>query len=529
MTESPVSVGNRFDRESIDTLVLGGAFLIGITASLLLKILDFAVWLPAATSAVIIVLYAVVTFYSLNARLEPDQIGDNAYYLGFVLTLTSLAYTLWELGQHTTNPDLINDVIAGFGIALSSTIVGVVVRVILLQYRVDLVARDREARLQLNEAMQQFHLQIENLVRGMKYLGTEMVQTLEEHHKLVAQSYEQRTETLVAGLVGTFKASLDQVLDQSKEVNQRLSQSARRTMEVGQKASLDVLNSIATHSQTLLEAYKDGLSESSTAFKDTLLDMTQSLGGIMDKLRSETLRTMSAAASAHEQNINGQVALMKQSTLVMQQSADNFATQLQTTLRQAEASMQAIATVSAQSLVETKRTMAGLATMLREEGVEIKHQADNLGQLVGQLDEQAQATLAEVSDRLKTTSEELNLQVAALKNNVGQFELETNETMAAVSTRLQQTSAELISQINDLKHRVHFPEVKTKGPKHRLITFPRQEEGEPTGPADPAASPDHPTASATDVDFSPDPVPSGRGPLRTLARFFRKFRLFNRG
>lgn len=529
MTETHVSVGNRFDRESIDTLVLGGAFLIGITASLLLKILDFAVWLPAVTSAVIIVLYAVVTFYSLNARLEPDQIGDNAYYLGFVLTLTSLAYTLWELGQHTTNPDLINDVIAGFGIALSSTIVGVVVRVILLQYRVDLVARDREARLQLNEAMQQFHLQIENLVRGMKYLGTEMVQTLEEHHKLVAQSYEQRTETLVAGLVGTFKASLDQVLDQSKEVNQRLSQSARRTMEVGQKASLDVLNSIATHSQTLLEAYKDGLSESSTALKDTLHDMTQSLGGIMDKLRSETLRTMGVASTVHAQSIKGQVALMKQSAQLMEQSAENFATQLQTTLRQAETSMQAIATVSSESLAETKRTMAGLATILREEGVEIKQQADNLGQLVSHLDEQAQETLAEVSTRLQTTGNELNHQVVELKNNVGQFELETNETMAAVSTRLQQTSAELISQINDLKHRVHFPEVKTKGPKHRLITFPRQEEGEPTGPADPAASPDHPTASATDADFSPDPVPSGRGPLRSLARFFRKFRLFNRG
>ncbi len=414
MKGTPVTRGLRFDREAIDTLLLGGAFFIGISASLLLKYLDFPVWVPAVTSAVIIVLYAVVTFFSRTARLEPDQIGDNAYYLGFVLTLTSLAYTLWEMGQNTTNLDLINDVIAGFGIALSSTIVGVVVRVILLQYRVDLVARDKEARQQLNEAMQQFHIQVENLVRGMKYLSTEIVQTLEEHHQKIATSYEQRTALMVEGLVGTFQTSLDQVVDQSKEVNLRLSQSARRTMEVGQKASQEILNAIAENAQTMNDAYKESLNTTSGSLKVILNNMIRTLGETMGVVRTETQRTLEATSSAHEQNLGRQIQRLDASAMLMEESANHFTTKLKETLKIAQSQLQQIAEVSTQSLVQTNQTMAEASSILQDRSAEMTRQVGNLGNLMDDLEGDALKTLAQVSSAIQDKSAELQLQIAHL-------------------------------------------------------------------------------------------------------------------
>lgn len=80
--------------------------------------------------------------------MDAETIGDNSYYLGFLFTLTSLAVTLYfviEAGSETAR--LIPEIISGFGVALSSTIVGVFLRVLMLQLKVDVETRERRVRL----------------------------------------------------------------------------------------------------------------------------------------------------------------------------------------------------------------------------------------------------------------------------------------------------------------------------------------------------------------------------------------------
>jgi hypothetical protein len=83
----------RSDRDvvTLDRWLLAAAFVGGAGGTLLLKALAAPAWAPACFAAGIILAYAALTYRVPAARLEPEQIGDNAYYLGFVLTLCSLA------------------------------------------------------------------------------------------------------------------------------------------------------------------------------------------------------------------------------------------------------------------------------------------------------------------------------------------------------------------------------------------------------------------------------------------------------
>ena len=69
-------------------------------------------------------------------KLRPDQVGDNCYYLGFIYTLASLGYSLYTfaIGQ---NVDAISSLISNFGIAIFTTMLGIILRVVLHQMQVD--------------------------------------------------------------------------------------------------------------------------------------------------------------------------------------------------------------------------------------------------------------------------------------------------------------------------------------------------------------------------------------------------------
>ncbi|MBZ4691371.1 MAG: hypothetical protein JG765_2622 [Cereibacter sp.] len=278
MSLSPArrSFANRYSDAS-DKILLGGAFLLGIAGSIGLKIADLPTYVPALFSAVVIILYAAITYYSRSARLEPDQIGDNAYYLGFVLTLSSLSYTLYELGSQDAESVFIAQVISGFGVALSSTIVGVATRVLLIQFRVDLVARDREAKLTLNDAMRSFRSEMADAIRGTKYLGAEIRQSLEEHHDAIAASQEARLSEAMLAMVASFQASLGGLLAEAQATQKALLENGRSTVSTAERHAIHTLNRleaslqqaadrISTGTLALAKVTEDGITANREAF-----------------------------------------------------------------------------------------------------------------------------------------------------------------------------------------------------------------------------------------------------------------------
>lgn len=121
------------------------AFFIGLAGILCLKLSHAPqVWVTLLPVSIMLG-YAAMIYLCLRARLGEDQSGDNLYYLGFLFTLVSLAFALYQFDGEGGNATIIEN----FGIALSTTIAGLFLRILFNQMRHDPVEIEREARLEL--------------------------------------------------------------------------------------------------------------------------------------------------------------------------------------------------------------------------------------------------------------------------------------------------------------------------------------------------------------------------------------------
>lgn len=364
----------RYDRDSIDVAILVTAFALGIAASIVLKMFDFPIWLPALVTASIIAAYAIITYMTRSARLEPDQIGDNAYYLGFVFTLTALGYTIYELDPSAETATL-REVISGFGVALSSTIVGVATRVILLQYRVDLTAREGEVRKQLNDAAREFHTKLADATRSTKLLSAEIRQHLEEYHKEVSADHEKRTKAMADELIGSFKQALEQIVEQGKETNRRLTDSARTAINDGERA--------AGHS---LETVARRVEETSTALKSTIETLTEA-----------SRQAIEASSGAHAQNMADHKRMMQESNEAIAAASEGLKTamlQLASQSREMAKSIERTQSETCQRYEAAMRASSEKMSAATESFVETV--AESLAEL------ETRATIAEESTNAQT-------------------------------------------------------------------------------------------------------------------------------
>lgn len=113
-------------------------FLIGGSAAIIaLKLLPVPIEYRIGIPIALIVAYALLTISRTRFRLRYDQAGDNCYYMGFIFTLVSLGVALYQIRHGTSAQEFGIGVVRDFGLALSTTIAGIICRVSLTQLRED--------------------------------------------------------------------------------------------------------------------------------------------------------------------------------------------------------------------------------------------------------------------------------------------------------------------------------------------------------------------------------------------------------
>jgi cell division septum initiation protein DivIVA len=208
----------------LDVIVFAIAFLLGIAAYLSIRaLLGRNGQLPiTVTLVVLMTAYVLIVVWVPRLRVRKDQAGDNSYYLGLLFTLASMAFALYDFKaeiQSAANATGVQQIISNFGIALATTIVGIFLRVILHQMRVDPADLEATTRIELTEAAERLRATLDSVTTGLGRFHQEM---------------QQRSIDVSAELLNTVRKT-------AVEMNAQVTEAARRVATAVGDAHQDIV------------------------------------------------------------------------------------------------------------------------------------------------------------------------------------------------------------------------------------------------------------------------------------------------
>jgi hypothetical protein len=165
----------------ITRIRIQSAFVLAIGLKVFFSLLSWLVgdpWILGFTLPLLVMgAYIAIGLARRQNDVSDEKFADSCYYLGFIFTITSLVFSLFDLPQIG---DRITLIAVRFGAAMVSTVAGLAVRVYLVSFRPDAAdalhlaedaivesyAQFRERLLITVEKMQQFHAEVELATRG---------------------------------------------------------------------------------------------------------------------------------------------------------------------------------------------------------------------------------------------------------------------------------------------------------------------------------------------------------------------------
>jgi hypothetical protein len=287
------------DRFGFLCFAFGGAALI-----ILAKALGVAPLVVAVLAAGAIVAYAVMVQSSGTGRLRGDQAGDNCYYLGLIYTLASLAYAIFTFDPAGTATTIIQ----GFGVALATTIIGLVLRVYFNQSRPDIAESETSARLELAAASGKLKAELSRSVVSMNDFSRQTRQSLEEVREEILASLqtmkagaEQAVQRMSEHATLAVTDNSDAAISRSKKLstatdkivsgmeNHVATMSGLEGAQAQISASLAALETAAGRSQSILEH---------------LVAQSNSIGDLQAGA-TDTVQSLAAAASVLNEHVAG--------------------------------------------------------------------------------------------------------------------------------------------------------------------------------------------------------------------------------
>lgn len=250
MTSNSLKASTTVRFLSPDSLVFLLAAGLGSAAIFGLKPLGVSQLVVTGSVCAMVVGYGLLLVSASRFRLRLDQAGDNCYYLGLIFTLLSMVRALWEVGAAASVSNgqgvrVAEAIIGDFGIALASTLVGIVMRLLLQQMRIDPADVEQEMRLELADAA----------TRMRANLGTMLGDFSRFHRELTQQHGDYATQ-----LREHYKGMADAAADQ-------ISVSAERAAENLEATARTIGESVLVFAKTA-EALTAILGESTTRLKE---------------------------------------------------------------------------------------------------------------------------------------------------------------------------------------------------------------------------------------------------------------------
>lgn len=318
-------------------------------------------------------------FLGINRKdkdVSDEKFADSCYYLGFIFTITSIVFSLLDVGAIGTK---MTDIAVRFGAAMVSTVFGLAARVYLVSFRQDVSDAVQAAEDSVVEAANRLSVQLA--------MSCERFQSFELQVDSAARSSVERVNLQVEALSKSYTERLAEFFRELAEQNTKAFEEASRRLAVSVDQYASGLSTSLTGLEERVVAFADGVTErlATTSFPDDYFATT--LTDPVSRLRE------SAALIAGE--VTAVAADVKEASKVLRTAFTNLRNK---------------ATTSEEAL-ERLHQLVALQEQLHHQGDTRSKTFEKVAKALQQLDQtlgEVRDQAAKQTDQLRDTSERAN-------------------------------------------------------------------------------------------------------------------------
>lgn len=229
-----------------DNISLQRVFLVVIIIKVICSVLSWLLNSPwiigLAIPLLLMVIYIVFGINKPNREISDERFADSCYYLGFVFTISSIVVSLFDLQNIGSK---IGDISIRFGAAMISTVLGLIVRVYLVNFRQDFKDALNIAEDGLLESARNFRIHLEISVDNLRHLEI----TTNEMIKSISNKMEESAKDTALYYSDQYAKLFEEITSRNQEM---LSQSQHQ-LELN---SITLDNSFKEYSLNINKSYQ---------------------------------------------------------------------------------------------------------------------------------------------------------------------------------------------------------------------------------------------------------------------------------
>jgi methyl-accepting chemotaxis protein len=325
----------------------------------------------------IMLIYVLIGVNHPDPALTPEKFADSCYYLGFIFTITSIIFSLFDLPNIGTQ---MSAIAVRFGAAMTSTVVGLGVRVILVSFRQDMDDAMTLAEGKVIDATYQLRDQLTIVLDKLRIFERQVDDTTSQSVTRVSlgieelsKSYGTKLSAFFEQLTGAHTKAFDRSQTDLQEASGRLT----RLFDNYSLGMLQNIQSIEDRVVQFTDAIEErlerttfpddyfakGLGESVEKLGDATADVAQRIttaSGEIDRALESTRGVLTTVISLGSE-VQSAVGVLAQLTRTQQRMLDESRTHI-ATLNATQQSLSGLST----NVGEHKEATSAVVRMLSE-------------------------------------------------------------------------------------------------------------------------------------------------------------------
>ncbi|MER8786060.1 hypothetical protein NKH60_33755 [Mesorhizobium sp. M1006] len=174
-------------------VVFGFFTFIGCAFICFSKYLGLSPFIVTGVPIALMVAYWIVNMAAKILHIHDEQAGDNLYYIGFLFTLTSLGASLFQFNT----VDSIDAIVRNFGVAVASTIFGILLRILYNQMRRDPIDIERTTRHEMADMVRKLRTEMDTAALEFASYRRASNQMLQEGFDEIAKQAEMTGQKIL--------------------------------------------------------------------------------------------------------------------------------------------------------------------------------------------------------------------------------------------------------------------------------------------------------------------------------------------